>query len=263
LKRVVKADVEFHSSRISNATAFKMVTNGHTNGNTPEITLYTNHGCPWAHRAHIILAELGLPFKEVIIDLDTPREPWYLKVNPRGLVPTIDYNGEIIPESGIVAQFLADAHPSHLEKTSSEAGGALQRARINFFVDAFISKVNPNFFASLRAADEKTREEAATKVIDAVVKEVEPLLSNAAPFFGGSSKLTLAEVQTGSFVLRIVDFPKYGLLPANFLSELETRTPNFYKWIHAVAAEKSVNHIWDGEKVATRIKHKLQAAAQK
>lgn len=92
----------------------------------PVITLYTNHGCPWAHRAHIALKELGLEYKEVIIDLDTPREEWYLKINPRGLVPTIDYNGEIIPESGIVAQFLADAHPSHLQKASDAEGGALQ-----------------------------------------------------------------------------------------------------------------------------------------
>ena len=52
------------------------------NGDTPKITLYTNHRCPWAHRAHIVLKELGLPYDEVIIDLDTPREPWYLEVNP-------------------------------------------------------------------------------------------------------------------------------------------------------------------------------------
>lgn len=54
-----------------------------TNGSGgPEIILYTNHGCPWAHRAHIALKELGLSYKEVIIDLDRPREPWYLEINP-------------------------------------------------------------------------------------------------------------------------------------------------------------------------------------
>lgn len=60
-----------------------MATNGATNGAaTPDIILYTNHGCPWAQRAHIALEELGIPFKEEIIDLDRPRDPWYLKVNP-------------------------------------------------------------------------------------------------------------------------------------------------------------------------------------
>jgi glutathione S-transferase len=159
----------------------------------PNIILYTNHGCPWAHRAHIALAELGLPYKEEIIDLTVPRTPEYLAVNPRGLVPSINYNGTIITESAIVAQFLSDAHPSHLEKTSTEEGGALQRAKINFFVDTFITKVNGQTFGILRASEEE-KPELAVKLVDAIVKEVEPLLQDAKPFFGGSSKLTLAEV---------------------------------------------------------------------
>jgi glutathione S-transferase len=161
----------------------------------PTIKLYTNHSCPWAHRAHIALRELGLPFTEEIIDLSVPRTPEYLKINPRGLVPTIDYNGEIIPESGIVAQFLVDAHPSHLVKTSSEEGGALQRARINFFVDAYVSKVLGPFHAILRAEGEEA-EKVAVAYVDAIVKELELLLKNAGPFFGGSSRLTLAEVNS-------------------------------------------------------------------
>lgn len=49
---------------------------------SPKIILYTNRGCPWAHRAHIVLKELGLEYEEVTIDLTVPREPWYLEVNP-------------------------------------------------------------------------------------------------------------------------------------------------------------------------------------
>lgn len=52
------------------------------NGTLPKITLYTNHACPYAHRAHITLKELGLAYEEVFIDLATPREPWYLEINP-------------------------------------------------------------------------------------------------------------------------------------------------------------------------------------
>lgn len=43
----------------------------------------------------------------------------------------------------------------------------------------------------------KSDEEATTNADDLVkgiVKEIEPLLANAGPFFGGSQKLTLAEV---------------------------------------------------------------------
>jgi glutathione S-transferase len=65
------------------------LSSNHANGTSggaapPKIQLYTNHRCPYAHRAHIVLEELKLPFEETIIDLDTPRPQWYLDINPRG-----------------------------------------------------------------------------------------------------------------------------------------------------------------------------------
>lgn len=187
---------------------------------SPKITLYTNRLCPWAHRAHIALKESGLDYEEITIDLNVPREPWYLEINPvraiqfprpphisiyilthppyqRGLVPSLTYNNNIITESGIVAQFIADAHPSHLLPPSNTVEGALYRARVSFFVDAFFSKVVPHFFASLRSASEGERDSAAEQMVAAIVKEIEPLLAEEegkGPFFGGSERLTLAEV---------------------------------------------------------------------
>lgn len=148
---------------------------------------------PGAHRAHITLAELGIPFEEEIIDLSTPRTPEYLKVNPRGLVPSLSYNGEIITESAVVAQFLADTYPSHLLPASSDPSGPLTRARINFFVDAWFTKVNSFWFKALFAKTAGEASENVEELVKGVVKEIEPLLKDAGPFFGGSSKLTLAE----------------------------------------------------------------------
>jgi glutathione S-transferase len=159
----------------------------------PKITLYTAHLCPWAHRSQIALRELGLEFETVLVNLDVPRTPEYLAINPRGLVPALVYDGRILIESGLIAQFLVDTHPSHLLKANSEPGGALQRYEIGFFVDTYFGKVAPSWNAAVNASAEE-KEAAATKFTDAVVKEIEPLLSDAAPFFGGSSRLTLAEV---------------------------------------------------------------------
>jgi glutathione S-transferase len=69
----------------------------------------------------------------------------------------------------------------------------LQRAKINFFVDTWFSKVNGGFFGILRAGPEE-KEAEIEKFVASIVKEIEPLLQNANPFFGGASKLTLAEV---------------------------------------------------------------------
>ncbi|KAJ5689972.1 hypothetical protein N7462_004364 [Penicillium macrosclerotiorum] len=224
---------------------------------SPKIILYTNRLCPWAHRAHIVLKELGLQYEEVTIDLDTPREPWYLEVNPRGLVPSISYNGNVITESGIVAQFLADAHPSHLTPPSGPAENALYRARQSFFVDAFFSKVVPHFFASMRSVSEEERDAAAEQLVAAVVKEVEPLLASTegkGPFFGGSEKLTLAEVQSGSFLLRILGFakPEHGLVSTKLPGLLEQQAPRFKRWAEATVAHESVNFIFNEKAIADR-----------
>jgi glutathione S-transferase len=148
-----------------------------------------------AHRAHIALAELGIQYKQQIIDLSVPRTPEYLEINPRGLVPSLSYNGEILTESVVVAQFLVDLYPSHLLPPSNSHHGALTRARTRFFVDTYFDKVNSNFFKTLGATSDEALEAGGIEFINAVVTELEPLLSNTAPFYGGSNKLTFAEVR--------------------------------------------------------------------
>ncbi|KAE8413525.1 thioredoxin-like protein [Aspergillus pseudocaelatus] len=233
---------------------------------SPKITLYTNHRCPWAHRAHIALKELGLDYEEVIIDLTKPREPWYLDINPRGLVPSITYGEHIITESAVVAQFLADAHPSHLLPPSNSENGALQRARIAFFVDTFFSKVQPHFQTSLRASTTEERDAAGEALVAAIKSELEHQLPEGSdgkgPFFGGSEKLTLAEVLTGSFLLRILSFHRQGLLSEKLPSLLED-TPRFKRWAGATVQQDSVNYIWDEQVSADAIKAKLAALVKK
>ncbi|KAF2800635.1 thioredoxin-like protein [Melanomma pulvis-pyrius CBS 109.77] len=233
-----------------------------TNGDTPKITFYTNHGCPWAHRAHIVVKELGLSYDEVIIDLDTPREPWYLEVNPRGLVPSIKFsNGtlkdEIITESAIVSQFLADAYPSHLVPASNTAVGALARARINFFVDTWFTKAGSFWISILRKDSAEEQEDLAKEFVNLVGKEIEPLLKDASPFFGGSEKLTLAEALTAPFILRIYSLSNNGFLPKSVVSGFDA-LPNFSKWAAKVIKHESVTYIWDEEAVLAGTKKRVE-----
>ena len=168
--------------------------------------MYTNHACPWAHRAHITLRALNLPYDEVIIDLTRPRDPWYLEINPRGLVPSIKIsNGilkdEIITESATVSTFLADAYPSPTfwPASHSTPTSALERARISFFVDTFTNKINSMSFAILKAEGDE-QEKLCRDLVAAMETHIEPLLEGAGPFFGGSSSLTLAEVRFRRFL---------------------------------------------------------------
>jgi glutathione S-transferase len=219
-----------------------------------------------AHRAHIALEELQLPFKEEIVDLDTPRTPEYLAINPRGLVPTISYNGAIVPESAIVSWLIADENPSHLAPASNAPGGGLARARIAFFVDAYFSKFQGGLVKLFGAQTEAEREPIVANAVAVAVKELEPQLQNAAPYFGGSDKLTMAEVLTGSFVIRLLTLTRAGLYSSQLATELEQKTPKFWAWAQKVAAHPSVTKIYDEERVIASTKARIakaQAAAAK
>lgn len=103
---------------------------------------------------------------------------------------------EIILESGLVSQFLADSHPSHLLPSSdSSPTASLFRYRVHFFVDTFFSKVNTHMYGVIRATSEEEKSTKVEEWVKAIEKEIEPLLHDANPFFGGSTQMTLAEVQ--------------------------------------------------------------------
>lgn len=225
-----------------------------------DIILYTNHRCPWAHRAHIALEELKVPFKEEIIDLDTPRTPEYLAINPRGLVPSISYNGEIFTESAIVSWLIADAYPGQLAPPSNAPGGPQRRARIGFFVDTYFTKFQSGLGKVIGAKTDADQEPIVTAAIDALVKELEPLLKDAKPFFGGSDKITLAEVLTGSFVIRLVTLTKAGIYPVKPGGSIAERAPNFWKWAEKVAAHPSVTSIYDEERIISSTKARIAKA---
>jgi glutathione S-transferase len=213
-----------------------------------------------AHRAHIALEEIKVPFKEEIIDLDTPRTAEYLAINPRGLVPSISYNGEIFTESAVVSWLLADAYPGTLLPASNAPGGPQRRARISFFVDTYFTKFQSGLFKLFGAKTEAEAEPIITAAIDQLVKELEPLLKDAKPFFGGSEHITLAEVLTGSFVIRLVKLSKAGIYPAKLSSSIAERAPNFWKWAETVSEHPSVTSIFDEEAIIASTKARIAKA---
>jgi len=228
-----------------------------------KVTLYTYHGCPYAHRVHIALAELGVKYEQVNIDLDKPRDPWYLQINPRGLVPALKIatpalGGEhILIESQIIAQFLADIVPGVLAPASNTPQGAFNRARINYFIDTWNTKVGTFMFNLFRAQTMSEREVFSREWIAAVRKEIEPLLGDATPFFGGSKRLTLAEVNVAPFVLRIYALAEAEVLPKSVTQGLNA-LPNFNKWANTLMQTPSVLGIWDGPKFVERTKDRLE-----
>jgi glutathione S-transferase len=134
---------------------------------------------------------------------------------------------------------------------------AMTRARINFFVDTWFSKVGSYWFRILMA-DAEEQEKLAKEFVETVGKEIEPLLKDASPFFNGSSKVTLAEALTAPFILRIYSLTRNKAMPQSVVDGLDA-LPNFSKWAAEVTKQESVLYIWDEEKTSSAMIKKIES----
>ena len=75
-------------------------------------TLYYSPGSA-SMVVHLALLEIGAPHELRLVDFDTnaQRDPAYLKLNPRGVVPTLVIDGRPLSESAVLLMVLAERHP--------------------------------------------------------------------------------------------------------------------------------------------------------
>jgi len=96
-------------------------------------TLYTAERCPYAARARITLAEKGLPYEAVEIDLDD-RPAWLYEKNPLGRVPVYEEEGGLIlPESRVIMEYLEERYPEPALLPADPAERALTRLWLERF----------------------------------------------------------------------------------------------------------------------------------
>ena len=75
------------------------------------LILYDAPRCPYCARVRIVLAEKGVAYDVVEIDLDD-RPDWIKAKNPPdGRVPVIEEDGVVIPESVVLNEFLEECYP--------------------------------------------------------------------------------------------------------------------------------------------------------
>ena len=72
--------------------------------------LYDAARCPYCARARIVLAEKGLPYEPVEIDL-RDRPAWLYEKNPAGKVPVLEEDGWVLPESAVISEYLNERYP--------------------------------------------------------------------------------------------------------------------------------------------------------
>jgi glutathione S-transferase len=95
--------------------------------------MLTIYGAPHSRAFRVIwLAnEIGIPYEHVPVTFSVPnaqcKEPWYIALNPNGLVPSIDDNGFVMWESAAINLYLAETYQSSLyPSTPQDRGRMLQ-----------------------------------------------------------------------------------------------------------------------------------------
>jgi glutathione S-transferase len=77
------------------------------------LTLYDYGNSVCCQKVRITLRAKGVDWNAIKVDLFTSEQydPEYLKLNPKGVVPTLVYNGTPVIESTLICEFLDDTFP--------------------------------------------------------------------------------------------------------------------------------------------------------
>lgn len=73
------------------------------------LTLVSFDLCPYVQRAAIVLAEKGVPFERINIDLSN-KPDWFTKISPLGKVPLLRVGNEVLFESAVIVEYLEETH---------------------------------------------------------------------------------------------------------------------------------------------------------
>jgi glutathione S-transferase len=119
--------------------------------------LISNHLCPYTQRAAIQLAEKGLEYERVYIDL-ADRPAWFVKLSPLGKVPVLRYRDSAIFETSVICQFIEEVAPSPPSLASEPSDRARQRSAAEM-ASAALADVYAFYMApDASALDQKRRD---------------------------------------------------------------------------------------------------------
>jgi stringent starvation protein A len=100
--------------------------------------------CPYCARVRIALAEKGIEYETVEIDLGD-RPPWVYELNGSGRVPILD-DAFVLPESEVIMEYLEERYPERPLLPHDP----VQRARARLLVHRFDDLLGSDYYAYRR-----------------------------------------------------------------------------------------------------------------
>ncbi|KAI6007595.1 glutathione S-transferase [Pisolithus orientalis] len=162
-----------------------------------DLTFYSGWFSPFNQRVWIALEEKGIPYQYKEVD-PYKKEEHFLRINPKGLVPAVEYRGKAIYESVVLLEFLEDAYPSY--KPNILPSDPYERARQRIWIDHISKAVIP---ASIRLTMTQPNEQEKLNTARNEFYEALRKLQNEikGPYFAGE-QFTLVDVAIAPWVSR-------------------------------------------------------------
>jgi len=98
------------------------------------LELYHSPVSTCSQRVRQALAEKQLEWidREINLSANEHLSPAYLQLNPNGLVPTLVHDGQVIPDSSVILEYLEDVFPEPPLRPTSAADVAKMRAWVRY-----------------------------------------------------------------------------------------------------------------------------------
>src|SRR5262245_12050560 len=100
-------------------------------------TLYNAPQSTCSQRVRFVLNAKSLPFAEVKLNLldGDQLKPEYLKLNPNGVVPTLDHDGNIVIDSSVIIEYLDEVTPDGENFTPTDPVARANMRSLMRFID--------------------------------------------------------------------------------------------------------------------------------
>jgi glutathione S-transferase len=199
------------------------------------LKLYGSCFCPFVQRVWISLECKKLDYQYV--EVDPYKKPeWYLKLNPRGLVPTLQDGDWCCYESTVLMEYLEDLNQGNALLPADPK----KRAHSRLWTDHINRKILPRFYAYIQAQEPEKQAEEGTAFKDEISKLVDAA-DPTGPFFLGK-ELGFVDIQFAPWVIRL----NKVLKPYRGWPEPDPNS-RWAKWIEAIEENEFVRATTSGD----------------
>lgn len=195
------------------------------------IKLYDYPQCPFCRKVRVALAEKGIKYERVFVDLrkkEQKREE-FLKLNPYGKVPVLIDNGDVIYESSVINEYINEKYPDPPLMPSDLAG----RAKVRIWVDFCESHFHTPWFSIYREMTFKPENERNGELIEKSKNEIKEYISRL------NQGLERHEFLAGSYTLADAAFTPRVALFDSLGIRIDSEFKNVRNWVERIKSRPS------------------------